>query len=150
MSRDVVRKTIERNLNMTLPTDRLPTIEDVATHLGVTPRSVRQIVRKHHVPVLSTGRHIRFDDHAITAFYEALRCRSQSTNAPTVLAAPSKSRAPSNYRTGGKSTFDEVRERLIADLQPKRPPRSKRKSSETPTTGSVVALDPTRTRSRNG
>jgi excisionase family DNA binding protein len=135
---------------MTLPTDRLPTIEDVAEHLGVTPRSVRQIVRKHHVPVLSTGRHIRFDDHAITAFYEALRCRSQSTNAPTVLAAPSKSRASSSYRMGGQSKFDEVQARLAAGSRSKRPPRSKRKSSETPITANVVALDPTRKHSTSG
>jgi hypothetical protein len=135
---------------MTLPTDRLPTIEDVAAHLDITPRSVRQIVRKHNVPVLSTGRHIRFDDHAITAFYEVLRCRSLSTSAPTVPVAPSKSRASSNYRTGGKSKFDEVRARLIAGLQLKPQPRSKRKSSGTPITANVVALDPTRKHSTSG
>jgi excisionase family DNA binding protein len=112
---------------MPLPTDRLPTIEDVAEHLGVTPRSVRQIVRKHRVPVLSTGRHIRFDDQALEALYAVLRRRSQSTNAPIVLAAPSKSRAPSNYLTNNKAKFDAVRARLIAGSQrQKRPPRSAR------------------------
>jgi hypothetical protein len=135
---------------MTLPTDRLPSIEDVAAHLDITPASVRKIVRKHRVPVLSTGRHIRFDDIALAAFMEVLRCRSQSTVEKIDPLPHSKSRGLSSYRMGGKSKFDEVRERLIAGSQRKPQPRSRRGSCATPTTESVVALDPTRKRSTSG
>jgi len=128
---------------MTLPTDRLPSIDDVAAHLDITPASVRKIVRKHRVPVLSTGRHIRFDDIALAAFMEVLRCRSQSPVAATA-AKPSTSRAVSTYRAGRSSEYANAL-RLTGSLsRARKRPRSKPESSATDGTASVVALAPSR------
>lgn len=108
---------------MALPTDRLATIEDVAAHLGVTARVVRQIVRKYYVPVLNTGRHIRFDDLALKAFFEALRQRSRQP-AAIVLAPPQKSRSYIRYRDN-RSTFDDAMARLTASLETDKQKRAK-------------------------
>ncbi|HYJ44052.1 MAG TPA: hypothetical protein VEW06_06310 [Xanthobacteraceae bacterium] len=97
---------------MPLPTDRLPSIDDVAAHLDITPASVRKIVRKYRVPVLSTGRHIRFDDIALNALWEALRARSTAD-----VVVPVRLPAVSGRRylrlNDRQDVFDRVRAKLV-------------------------------------
>jgi hypothetical protein len=129
---------------MTLPTDRLPNLDEVAAHVGITPRAARRIIRKHGVPVLDTGRTIAFDDLAMNLFMEALRCRSKLYSEPTVPADGSRLRARSSSLTGRRSLSAEVQARITSSLRERKRQRSKPTSSDQPGTANVVAPDFTR------
>jgi len=134
---------------MTLPTDRLPNLDEVAAHVGITPRAARRIIRKHGVPVLDTGRTVAFDDLAMNLFMEALRCRSKSYSEPIVPVAGSRSPARSSSRTGRGSPSAELRAQITSSLRERKRQRSKPTSYDPPGTANVVAPDFTRTRSRS-
>src|SRR5215472_12259511 len=57
-------------------TQRDLTLVEVAELRRFTPRYLRELVRRHGIPVLRSGRLIRFDALALNALEEALRCRS--------------------------------------------------------------------------
>src|SRR4029077_21080119 len=63
------------------------TLNEVAERYQFTPRQLRDLVRRKDVPVLTTGRAIRFDDIAIQALEGALR-RCPSTLSPEKTPAP--------------------------------------------------------------
>ena len=129
---------------MTLPTNRLPNLDEVAAHVGITPRVARSIIRKHGVPVLDTGHTIAFDDLALNLFMEALRCRSKLYSEQTESAAGPKSRELLSSRMGRGSKSGEVRARIASSLRERKRQRSKPISSEPPGTANVVAPDFTR------
>ena len=52
---------------------RLLSIEQLAEHLGVTPRHVRRLVAEKRVPYLKWRRFIRFDPDEIAAWLDAAR-----------------------------------------------------------------------------
>jgi hypothetical protein len=73
------------------------TLADVAGDMHVTPRWLREVIRRHQIPVLRRGRVIRFDDLALRALEEALRSPSKSSAAPTPARSPSPGvRSPGN------------------------------------------------------
>jgi hypothetical protein len=49
------------------------TLAEVAELRQLTPRQLRDFVRRHQVPILTTGKAIRFDRVALAALEEALR-----------------------------------------------------------------------------
>jgi excisionase family DNA binding protein len=55
----------------TLP--RLLTIDQLAEHLGVTPRHVRRLIAERRVPFLKVGRLVRFDPGDIASWLHATR-----------------------------------------------------------------------------
>ena len=55
----------------TLP--RLLTIDQLAEHLGVTPRHVRRLIAERRVPFLKVGRLVRFDPGDIASWLDATR-----------------------------------------------------------------------------
>src|SRR5215471_422151 len=131
--------------------ERPLTLEEVCEHYRMSERAVRDVVRKHQVPVLTTGRGraIRFDSIAQAKFEEALRtCTSTSKSDPTVQAS-TKLSAPSQ----DTSSFDRLLGRSAATKPLSKPKRraSRPKCSETkqpPTSGSsaqVIAIGRSRT-----
>jgi excisionase family DNA binding protein len=49
---------------MTVTDNQLPqllTIEQLAAHLGVTPRHIRRLIAERRIPHLKVGRFVRFD-----------------------------------------------------------------------------------------
>jgi len=61
---------------MTTSPDALPrllTIEQLADHLGSTPRHVRRLVAERRVPYLKVGRFVRFDPAEIAAWLDDQR-----------------------------------------------------------------------------
>jgi excisionase family DNA binding protein len=69
------------------------TLAEVAELRRFTPRYLRELVRRHQIPVLRSGRLIRFDALSLSALEETLRCHSPSSGANP--AVPSQSAAPS-------------------------------------------------------
>src|SRR6516225_1407669 len=53
------------------------TLAEVAELRRFTPRYLRELIRRHQIPVLRSGRLIRFDALSLFALEEALRCRSR-------------------------------------------------------------------------
>src|SRR5438270_661247 len=87
--------------------DALNVLSQIASY-HFTERHVREPVKEPVIPVLGRGRMMRFDNAAIAAFEEVLKCRSGSS--PGQTAGPAKSPAGSPYRTGDKSVFDRVQQ----------------------------------------
>ncbi len=52
---------------------RLLTIEQLADHLGSTPRHVRRLVAERRVPYLKVGRFVRFDPVEIATWLDDQR-----------------------------------------------------------------------------
>lgn len=52
---------------------RLMSIEELAEHLGVTPRHVRRLVSERRVPYLKWRRFVRFDPSEIAAWLDSAR-----------------------------------------------------------------------------
>jgi hypothetical protein len=82
-------------------TDR--TLAEIAAGKQFTPRQLREFVRRHQIPVLTTGKGgvIRFDRLALVALEEALRAPGPSPSADEKIPALSSSR--------GRSVFPTVR-----------------------------------------
>src|SRR5215472_13003863 len=66
------------------------TLAEVAELRRFTPRYLRELIRRHQIPVLRSGRLIRFDALSLCALEEALRCRSPSS----VANQPAPSQSP--------------------------------------------------------
>jgi hypothetical protein len=121
--------------------ERLQTIEEVAAHFAVTPRLLREMIKRHQIPVLRSSRRIvRFDTLALRSLEEALRCRSESPAAPTARTF-SRSKAVSRA-----NEFASVLNRITDGSRKRRLPPSRPKFSEASGMASVVALDPSRKR----
>src|SRR5262249_9378561 len=72
------------------------TLAEVAELRRFTPRYLRELVRRHAIPVLGSGRLIRFDAFSLSVLEDVLRCRSKSPAAPA--PAPSQSQVLSPAR----------------------------------------------------
>jgi hypothetical protein len=123
--------------------ERHLTLAEVADQLQVMPRWLREFVGRHQIPVLRNGpagKIIRFDRVAITALEEALRrpCRSESSDEKT--RAPSRSMAPSSYRTARGGAFERVLNLTTSTSPAKKRRPSKQKSCATPGTANVVPI----------
>jgi excisionase family DNA binding protein len=118
------------------------TLREIAEQLKFSERKLRDIIRRHDIPVLQAGRDIRFNERAIAALEEALLrpCRSGSTDAKALHSSKSTLRSRGN-------AYAEARKLLTEGSRARRPQRSKQSSSEPPGTGNVVALDHSRRRS---
>src|SRR5207237_660691 len=92
-------------------------------------------IRRYSIPVLRSGRLIRFDAYALAALEEVLRqsCRSPSPAAPA--PAPSRSQALSPARA-----FAAALRATMPNSRRRKPPPSKRISSEPHGTANVEAL----------
>src|ERR1700757_2702731 len=66
------------------------TLAEVAELRRFTPRYLRELIRRHQIPVLRSGRLIRFDALSLRALEEALRCPSPSS----AESRPEPSRSP--------------------------------------------------------
>jgi excisionase family DNA binding protein len=55
------------------PLPRLLSIDQLADHLGVTPRHVRRLIAERRVPFLRVGRFVRFDPGDIAKWLDATR-----------------------------------------------------------------------------
>ena len=55
------------------PLPQLLTIDQLAEHLGVTPRHVRRLVAERRVPSVRVGRFVRFDPPEIAAWLDSNR-----------------------------------------------------------------------------
>src|SRR5215472_16776637 len=71
------------------------TLAEVAELRRFTPRYLRELVRRHEIPVLRSGRLIRFDALALNALEEALRQPCRSGSSAGSRPGPLLSRAPS-------------------------------------------------------
>lgn len=58
---------------VTKPLPHLLTIDQLAEHLGVTPRHVRRLVAERRVPYVRWRRFIRFDPAEIAAWLDSAR-----------------------------------------------------------------------------
>src|SRR5262252_4638277 len=65
------------------------TLEEIAAQYRFTPRYLRELIRKHALPVLRSGRLVRFDALALAALEEVLRCPSPSPVADQPARSPS-------------------------------------------------------------
>ena len=110
---------------------------EVAALFKISVHKVKRTVIARGVPVLRVGRDIRFDQQAIEAFTEAIRCPSKSPGG----SPPARSRYQGRSRG---SAYNDVRKAISNELQKKRQQRSKSKSSEPSGTENVVALDHSR------
>src|ERR1700738_1785136 len=99
------------------------TLDEVAPLRRFTPRYLRELVRRHSIPVLRSGRLIRFDRAALLALEEALRCHSKSHAGPA--PAPSRSAALSPERA-----YASALRATTPRLRPKRQAPSKLPCSE--------------------
>jgi hypothetical protein len=112
----------------------------VAGELGVKERWLRRFIQRHRIPVLRSGRIIRFDDLALRALEEAMRCRSESPAGTET--APLRLAAGSTMPTVRSDEFANALNLTSGRSPKKKPPRSRRDSCATPGTasGQVVAL----------
>src|SRR5262249_50230321 len=103
------------------------TLAEVADLRRFTPRDLRDLIRRYGIPVLRSGRLIRFDASALAALEEALRqpCPSRSSAAPTRAPSPSRALSPA-------SAFAAALRATIPNSPPKRQPHSKPSCSEPP------------------
>lgn len=88
----------------------LHTLDEVAIYLGLTPRAVRDLIRKHGVPALGTGKRIRFDDLALNALLDALRLQPSPSQQQT--AVPSATRG----RRQPSSAYQKALDTIAAQL----------------------------------
>jgi excisionase family DNA binding protein len=65
------------------PLPRFLTIDQLAGHLGVTPRHVRRLVAERRVPFVKVGYFVRFDPQDIRVWVQSRRVDSS-------LSAPSR------------------------------------------------------------
>src|SRR5215475_1470089 len=71
------------------------TLAEVAELHRFRPRYLRAFIRRHGIPVLRSGRLIRFDALALCALEEALRCPSPSPAAvPVAVLSPPPALSP--------------------------------------------------------
>lgn len=118
--------------------DRLLTSAQVADRFQFSERYLRMLVRRHGIRVLRSGRLIRFDDLAIRSLEEALRCHAQEDCGSRAVEIPAPSR--SSVRLPGNAYESALNLTTVASPK-KKPPLSRRRSSEPDGTGNVVALD---------
>src|SRR5215472_12338252 len=104
--------------------DRYLTLDDAAELFSFTPRYLRELIRRHQIPVLKSGRLIRFDATALHALEEALRCRSKSSRESKLGRSPSPVRYASVPARG--SEFNNA---LVATT-PSSPPKKQRSSRQ--------------------
>jgi len=52
---------------------RLLTIDQVAAHLGTSPRHIRRLIAERRVPYLKVGRLVRFDPNDVAGWLEDSR-----------------------------------------------------------------------------
>ena len=87
------------------PLPRLLTIDQLAEHLGVTPRHVRRLVAERRVPFLKWRRFIRFDPAEIAAWLDnARQPRRTNKQEACMVTAPEPLRLfEAAVRDGGES-----------------------------------------------
>ncbi len=68
-----------------MPVAELPnllTIDQLAVHLGVTPRHVRRLISERRLPFLKVGRLVRFDPKGIAQWLDGSRLDPCRANVP--------------------------------------------------------------------
>jgi hypothetical protein len=114
--------------------DRDLTLAEVAELRRFTPRYLRELIRRHQIPVLGSGRLIRFDTLALCALEEALRCHSPSSGANR----PERSQSPA---LSPARAFAAALRLTNPSSRPKKLQRSRLRSSAQPGTASVADLE---------
>src|SRR5260370_28006775 len=115
------------------------TLAEVAGLRRFTRRYLRELIRRHQIQVLRSGRLIRFDALALCALEEALRWRSPSPAAGQLAPSPSRALSPA-------SAFAAALKATTPSSRPERQPHSKPKSSAPRRTASGVELAPSQRR----
>src|SRR5215475_14142112 len=116
------------------------TFAQVVDRYQFTRRKLRNIIRKFSIPVLHYGGDIddiRFDDVALTALDEALRCPSKSSAAN--LRAPSRSRVRYAQLPATASAYNDVLALTTSPSPKEKPPASPPKSTPAES-GNVVPI----------
>src|ERR1700739_2590847 len=101
------------------------TLAEVAEIRRFTPRYLRELVRRHQIPVLRSGRLIRFDALSLRALEEVLRCHSPSPAASLPARSRLAARSPGN-------AYDAALKATTQSSRPKKLPPWRPKSSEPP------------------
>ncbi len=52
---------------------RLLSIDEVADHLGITPRHIRRLVAERRIPYVKVGRFVRFDPSSVMSWLDGAR-----------------------------------------------------------------------------
>src|SRR6516225_3891363 len=121
--------------------ERCFTLAEIAERFQFSSRWMRDFIRAHGIPVLHTGRQIRFDDLALRSFEEALRrCPSKLFVEKTPAASPSS--APSSYRMDRGSVYERALSLTSSPSPVRKPPRSRSRSSATRGTANALVIVP--------
>ena len=111
------------------------TLAEVAELRRFTPRYLRELIRRYQIPVLRSGRLIRFDALSLKALETVLRCHSPSPDANPAERSRSAAQLRANaYAAALKAT--------TLSSPPKRQPPLRSKFYEQNGTANVVVLDP--------
>src|SRR5262245_21066018 len=102
------------------PPERDLTLAEVAELRRFTPRYLRDLIRRHHIPVLRSGWLIRLDALSLSVLEEALRCHSPSSvgNRPAPSRSAGLSRANA-YAAALKATTPNSPPKRQLPLRPK-------------------------------
>src|SRR5262249_49541760 len=109
------------------------TLPEVAELRRFTPRYLRELIRRHQIPVLRSGRLIRFDALSLCALEEALRCHSPSSGANRPERLPSPALSPAR-------AFAAALKATTTKSPPKRQQQLRQTSFAPRGTANVVAL----------
>ncbi|HVB16177.1 MAG TPA: helix-turn-helix domain-containing protein [Stellaceae bacterium] len=105
--------------------DPILTLAEVAARYRFTERWLRDFIRAKHLPVLHTGRQIRFDAVALNALDQALR-RPAKPAAAEISAVALSSLARSAFPRGRGSAYERALSLLASITTPKRSAKSRR------------------------
>jgi excisionase family DNA binding protein len=72
------------------------TLQEVADHLRVSERWLRNFIRRRQIGVLRSGRIIRFDEAAMSELEETMRCRYVSCVGKIRVVSKSSGRSPAS------------------------------------------------------
>src|SRR6516165_9305864 len=101
---------------MSAPQRDLP-LAEVAELRRFTPRYLRELIRRYQIPVLRSGRLIRFDALSLRALEDVLRCHSPSS----VANQPAPSQSPG---LSPERAFAAALKATTPSSPRKKPPRS--------------------------
>ena len=124
------------------------TLEEVAAQYRFSERKLRELIKKHNLPVLQSGKRlIRFDRLALNALEEALR-------RPCLIGSPPEKTATERSQSRGRTrspaaALDSARKAITDALQRKRPGSSRRNISGKNTSGEVIPIRRSRKQSRS-
>jgi hypothetical protein len=113
--------------------------EEEASRCGISPRTLRNLIKRLDAPVLRSGRVVRFDAHCHAILTEKMLCQPQSaTPDPGSKSPRAKARSRSTSAAQSPESVYLKALKLATQGSPKkRAPPAKRSSTVVPFTGSA-------------